>query len=124
MAEYIANRRFRIYLDAVSAGVQPGSISQAANAIYTLKRYGIDAGDHIPRDVREINLSRFDLIVSMDNDVAKKMRKLFPDLSSNRHVSWRIDDPYGDDLGQYDRCATVIQRELKKLVSKIERSRK
>ena len=120
MAEYIAQRRFQNSVEATSAGVQPGSINDTASAVFTLKQVGIDATSHKPRDVREMNLSEFDLIVTMDNDVARELKQLFPALPNDRVIKWRINDPYGDDLEEYDRCAKVIYRELKKLLSRAE----
>lgn len=114
MAEHIARQRFQA--QATSAGVQPGSLADTANAVYTLKQSGIDASAHEPRDVREMNLSEFDLIVCMDNDVAREIMRLFPELPQHCLIKWKINDPYGDDLGEYDRCAKVIYRELKKLL--------
>lgn len=120
MAEYIVHRRFQGMFRATSAGVQPGSFGDTANAVFTLKQFGIDASVHVPRDIRDVNPCEFELIVTMDNHVAGELSALFPDLHHDRLVKWSINDPYGDDLQEYDRCAKVIHRELKKLLSKVE----
>jgi protein-tyrosine-phosphatase len=117
MAEYIARRRFKGHTELMSAGVQPGSIGDVSNAVYTLKQFGIDASAHIPRDVREVNLSDFDLIITMDRQVARDLKLLFPDLANSRVAKWRISDPYGDDLAEYRRCAEIIYRQLKSLLN-------
>ncbi|MGE3152060.1 MAG: low molecular weight phosphatase family protein [Nitrospiraceae bacterium] len=119
LAEYISRGRFRGQIDAESAGVQPGSVEDSSNAIYTLRQHGIDARAHKPRDVRGVNIAEFDLIVTMDNQVARTLHELFPALPSERLKKWRINDPYGDDLAEYDECAKVIHRELKRMLSSV-----
>lgn len=119
MAEHIARRRFQNRIEVRSAGTNPGSIADASNAIYTLQQVGIDASSHEPRDVREMALADFDLVVAMDKHVGRELKQLFPDLVDARLVMWRIGDPYGDNLEEYDRCAKMIYRELKKLFSRV-----
>jgi arsenate reductase (thioredoxin) len=116
-AEYLANHRFRAHIEAASAGIRPGSVEDAENAVYTLKQYGIDASGHRPLDVREVNLREYDLIVAMEPAVAKSLGQLFPALSSDRIRKWRIRDPYGDDLAEYEHCASAIHRELRWMLS-------
>lgn len=117
MAEYIARRRFYKQLEVASAGIDPGAVDDAANAIYTLQRCDIDASGHRPRNVKDVNVADYDLIVAMDNYVAQEIGRLFPILQSERIMRWKINDPYGDDLEEYDRCAKFIHRELRRLVN-------
>jgi protein-tyrosine-phosphatase len=117
LAEYIANRRFPGQVEATSAGIHPGSVEVTANAVYTLKQDDIDASGHRPRDVRKMNLAEFDPIVTMDNNVARTLTKLFSALPSDRIRKWQVKDPYGDDLAEYEQCFKVICRELKKMPS-------
>ena len=116
LAEYITRRKFGQIAEATSAGLQPGTIHDTANAVYTLNRLlNIDASTHTPRDVRELDVAAFDLLVAMDNHIAIQLQELFPALPPNRLVRWRINDPYGDDLVEYEHCAQAVDRELKKL---------
>ena len=116
MAEYLARERF--HLKAESAGVTPGSISDIDNAVYTLKQHGIDASKHSPRDVKTLDICAYDLIVTMDNHVKSELLQLFPKTPLDRLEKWGINDPYGDDLTEYERCAGKIHKQLKLMSEK------
>jgi protein-tyrosine-phosphatase len=116
LAEHIARKKFGEYIDVASAGVSPGSINDAANAIFTLKSlFGIDAGGHRPADVRTVGVGSYDIVVAMDNEVMRQVRTIFPDLAVEHFVEWKIEDPYGDNLVEYQNCAATVNKELKKL---------
>lgn len=116
LAEYIARKKFRQIAEFSSAGLEPGTIEDTENAIYTIKRsFDGDASDHRPRDVKTLDVSAFELVVAMDNQIAKGVQTIFPNFPVDRLVKWRIKDPYGDDLGEYEQCAFTINAELKKL---------
>ena len=117
MAEFIARERFGDTIEPLSAGFRPQQAADAENAIYTLRSVlNIDASGHTPRDIRELDLSSFDLAVTMDKWVAERFAKEFPTYPSERVIRWKIDDPFGDDLEQYRTCAQAIFKELKGLV--------
>lgn len=121
MAEFIARERFGNVLDASSAGFRPQQSADAENAIYTLKRVlNIDASGHIPRDIRQVEVVKFDLVVAMDKAVADEFADEFRAFPLERLVRWKIDDPWGDDLRTYERCAQAIFRELKALVKVLD----
>jgi protein arginine phosphatase len=116
LAEHIARKKFGKYIEPSSAGLRPGTTADAENAIYTLKDLmGIDASGHVPRDVRAANVELADLVIAMNNQVAGEVRRLFPELPPERLVRWQIQDPYGDNLAQYRRCANKIYEQLRKL---------
>ena len=116
LAEYIARKKFGGHMEVASAGVCPGSIKDAENAIFTLKSlFNIDAINHKPKDVRTVGIDTFDFVVTMSNQVASQVREIFPDLPVENLVRWKIPDPYGDDLSEYERCAATINAQLKKL---------
>lgn len=114
--EYIARKKFERIIDASSAGIRPGTVEDANNAIYTLKSLlGVDASQHQLRDVRTVDVVSFELVIAMDNQIASEVRRIFPNLPAERLVKWRIRDPYGDDLAEYQRCAQAVYTKLKKL---------
>ncbi len=79
MAEHIARARFGTMFESASAGLRPQSKEDADDAIYTLKSLlNIDAFGHVPRDVRGLDPSSFDIVVAMDNWVATRFREIFP----------------------------------------------
>lgn len=116
LAEHLARKKFGGYIEVASAGVCPGSIRDASNAIFTLKNlFSLNASTHVPQDVRTVGIDTFDLVVAMDNQVAGQVREIFPNLAVEHLVRWKISDPYGDDLTEYERCAITINTQLRKL---------
>jgi protein-tyrosine-phosphatase len=119
MAEFIGRERFGDSLETLSAGLRPQQPADAANAIYTLKAvFNIDASWHVPKDVRQVELCNFDLVITMDQRVARKFADQFPDFPTERLLKWKIDDPYGDDLAEYRRCGLAILKQLKILTNR------
>ena len=118
MAEFIGRERFGDFLETSSAGFRPQPPGDAANAIYTLKdSFNIDASGHVPKDVRQVDLRSFDVVITMDNGVARRFIEQFPDFPTEHLVKWKIDDPYGDNLAEYQRCGLAILKQLKKFVN-------
>jgi protein-tyrosine-phosphatase len=116
MAESIARAKFGDTFEPLSAGFRPQDPSDAANAIYTLRSiFNIDASGHVPRDVRELDVDDFDLVVCMDKRVGDDFAKAFSAFPVKQRTVWKIADPFGDDLEEYSRCARAIFRELSRL---------
>lgn len=116
LAEYISRARFRSFFVAASAGFKPQPPEDAENAIYTLRSFlNIDASNHYPRGIRQVGVKTFDFVVAMDSAIAKKFRALFPEYPEARLIKWKINDPWGDNLAEYRRCAQAIFAELKTL---------
>lgn len=120
MAEFIARERFGRFFEPSSAGIRPQQPADAGNAVYTLKMVlNIEASGHVPRDIRQVDVMSFDLVVAMDKAVADKFVGEFRTFPAERLVRWNIDDPYGDDLRRYEHCAQAIFGELKALVKTV-----
>ncbi len=98
--------------------MRPQSASDAENAIYTLSQLGIDASAHNPRGITSVDLTAFDHIVAMDVSIAKELRAKAGFPIEKLH-QWKINDPFGDNLAEYETCAQKILRELKSFVSTI-----
>jgi protein-tyrosine-phosphatase len=109
IAEYLAKRRFQHEVSVESAGLTPQQQEDASNAIETLREmFRIDALGHMPRDVRALNLDSYTLIIAMHKSVARELSTL-----TKREITvWKIDDPWGDDLLQYRRCARQIMEHV------------
>ena len=100
-AEYLARHVFGDTVIFESAGIKPQPASEAENAVYTLKKnFRIDASKHLPRDVRSLDLTVFSLIIALDKCAAKVVQGL--GVLHSRVELWEIQDPYGDDLSEYD----------------------
>lgn len=112
MAEALAHRRFGNDVRVASAGLRPQRPEDAANAIETLRaEFNLDASEHIPRNVRDLDLSTFDYVVAFDKSIAKQLKNV----PQTKLIVWHVDDPYGDDLGEYRRCALVINQKVSTL---------
>lgn len=108
MAEAFAKSRFGDGVHVASAGLRPQGASDAENAIYTLREhFRIDASHHVPRDVRSLNIDAFSVVVAMDATVGRQLSRITDRMDIR---VWRVDDPYGDDLDEYRRCAHEILR--------------
>ncbi len=116
LAEYIAREKFGKYIEPSSAGLRPGTASDADNAIFMLKtEMGIIVSAHVPRKVRAANIEMSDLVVAMDKQVAAEVVQLFPELPPERLIRWKIHDPYGHDLAEYQCCLKNIYKQLRGL---------
>lgn len=113
-AEYLARDTFGDAVIFESAGIRPQSAVDAANAVYTLKNnFNIDASRHVPRDVRSLDLTRYDLIIALEKSAENLVRKL--GISAAKVKFWKVKDPYGDDLSEYDRASLEIKRKIAQL---------
>lgn len=112
MAEALTKRRFSDKIEVSSAGLRPQQPQDAAKTIETLKtHFGIDASGHIPRNVHDFTLDNYDFVVAMDKYVDRQLKQF----SKSNIIVWNIDDPYGEDLLEYKRCALMIMREVNRL---------
>lgn len=112
MAEALTKKRYGEQVLVKSAGLKPGIAEDIANAIETLRiHFGITPFQHIPRGLQGLDFQCFDLVVAMDKYIAKKLK----DVPPSKSLIWNIDDPYGDDLHQYLRCALEINQAVSHL---------
>ena len=114
LAEYLGQRFCGDDFAFESAGIRPQRAADAENAMHILKTtFGIDASEHQPRDVRGLDLTRFDLVIAIENNAATVVRELgVPD---SRLQVWTIRDPWGGDLTEYEETALEIRKRLAKL---------
>lgn len=114
LAEYIGHQLFGGTVMFESAGINPQSAGDAENAIHTLqKNFNIDASGHCPRDVRALDLTMYSLIIALEKKAAKLVRDL--GVPASKVKLWKIRDPWGPDLTEYDRASLEIKRKLLQL---------
>jgi len=114
-AEYIARDLFDDAVLFESAGFAPQAATDARNAIDTLKlNFGIDAANHVPRDVRSLDLGLYCLIIALDKKVAKMLVQELG-VAESKVKLWNVKDPWGPDLAEYDRCSLEIKKRVLKL---------
>lgn len=116
LSEYLGRELFRGTVVFESAGIRPQNATDAENAIYTLKKdFNIDASGHVPRDVRTLTLADYELFIALDKEAAKVLDELGAPTSKVK--LWKIRDPFGPDLAEYDRASVQIKKKLIKLRS-------
>jgi len=116
MAEALTKQRYGDHVIVKSVGLRPGTPEDAANALETLKaHFDITISRHTPSGLQGLNFQDFDLVVALDKYVARKIM----DVPRAKLLIWNIDDPYGDDLEEYRRCAVRINREVRDCPSKL-----
>ena len=97
-----------------SAGISPQPGGDAENAVYTLrKNFNIDASKHQPRDVRSLDLTAYNLIIALEKRAEKVVLEM--GAPASRVKVWKIEDPYGDDLTEYDQASLEIKRKIVQL---------
>lgn len=90
-----------------SAGLMPG-YAVAHHAISVVQELtGADISTHVPGDVAERDLTRFDRIVALDRFVAADLESTIP--ADATLVIWDIPDPYGRSLDDYRQCAETLR---------------
>ena len=115
LAEYIARHRFGSVIEAASVGIRPQTATDAASAIETLKELGIDASQHQPRGLEQVDPNAFDRVVIMEPFVLKKFKEKFPSFSQDRLTKWNNADPW-DNPAAYKGCAENIFVQLRALL--------
>jgi protein-tyrosine-phosphatase len=114
LAEYLGRRFCGDVLTFESAGIKPQCAEDASNAVHILRTtFGIDASEHLPRNVRGLDLSTFDLIIALENHAAVVVREL--GVPESNLLVWPIQDPWGGNLTEYDEAALDIRQRLSKL---------
>src|SRR3990170_3719787 len=113
MPEWLTKAHAASELHVASAGMRPQPPEDGSNAIEALAvAYSIDASSHVPRDVRDIELDSFAVIVAMDRRIARELKGL----SASKPVVWEIADPWGNDPTEYRRTAIIISQKVNKLL--------
>lgn len=95
-----------------SAGCLPG-YAVAENAVLVVREMTrADISGHRPRDVAQVDLADFDLIVALDNGAAKELPVMPCGVTLLvRHVR----DPYGNSLDDYRQCAQALRTLIEEL---------
>lgn len=129
MAEHLARGRLTSILGPnariASAGIRPQDKADTKNAVATLQAaFGIDASNHTPRGVHDIDPASFDFVVSIDDHSTKRIANAVRALGvpPERHVLWRINDPWGGDHTEYEASALAIVKALAQLRKRIEQA--
>lgn len=144
MAERLARKLAKeqgLAFEAHSAGLEAKPGNEAASlAVEALRRLGVDASGHAARRLEELDLTEFDLVVTMTRAQKESVKKKFPEskvvtLTEAAGLREREEDilkalgmerdepigdvldPYGASVEAYETCA----RQIKELVGMVLR---
>tara|TARA_B110000211_G_scaffold211840_1_gene251025 strand:- start:200 stop:517 length:318 start_codon:yes stop_codon:yes gene_type:complete len=104
MAEGLARSMGHI---ADSAGTHPNSATIASYAQEYLHSRGINADGMVPKSVDDFSADDYDMVISMGCGVNCPAMKIDED--------WGLDDPFGQEYGDYKTTGEEIERRLKLL---------
>jgi len=112
MAAAMAQEMFGDQIATESAGLNPVYDTATSEAVAVIREQGFDISAHRSRNVRDLDLEPFDVIVALTPSIAARLPRVD---RPGRVVVWNIDDPYGGDLAVYRSCAAAIKEKLKTL---------
>jgi protein-tyrosine-phosphatase len=112
MARAFANRLLGDSAFVDSAGVDADTGSPAnPKAKKVMKEYGLEIDGHRSKDVEDIDLATFDIIVALESGIAQQLvSEHHAEPTRLRELS--IKDPYWGGLEDYRQCAQKLQAAL------------
>lgn len=113
LAAALANSHLR-GITAESAGTLPGYSVAKHTVELAADLVNVDLATHVPRDVRDLELDSFDIVVALDSMTANDLKDVLA--PSQRLVCWEVRDRYRGTLDDYRRCAEQIAVRLPELV--------
>ena len=114
MAEGLAKQTLGDNAHVESAGISPafpGAQPEAIKVMHDL--FGIDISRHHTRNVVDLEVDRFDWIITLDPYVYESMKSKYRWADDLLHL-WDIDDPFGNSVEEYKKCARLIQHYIQK----------
>jgi arsenate reductase len=112
MAAAIVKKRLGEAVLAESAGTAASGNVPSQEAVELVRAlYGADISRHRPRNISEVDLSRFDFILAMDSSVFMRLQEM-DSVPKNKLFAWEIEDPIGRGMEAYRLAAKKIERQL------------
>lgn len=93
--------------ESVGVGAYP-MMPAAKEAVDVMREYGLDITGHRSREVREVRPEEFDLVVTLDAFVARRLRSQVQ-VPPDRLVEWTVDDPINGPLEAYRGTAKKLE---------------
>jgi len=124
MAEAIVKKRLGEAVRAESAGIAAYGNAPSKEAVELIQAlYEADISRHRPRNIFEVDLSRFDFILAMDTSVFMRLQEIEP-IPKDKLFAWEIEDPCGRGMEAYRLTARKIERRLDQfLLNRLAESR-
>ena len=111
MAEAMARKYGSEEIEASSAGLAP-ALNTFSLTRATLLEKNVDLGDHLPRKFRDLDLSKYDLIVNISG------RKLPAELGVPVE-DWDVEDPFGGPPEEFRRAMEELEMLVMRLILRI-----
>jgi arsenate reductase len=111
MAEAFAKKYGSDVIEASSAGLAPALNTYSLTRSVLMEK-NVDLGDHIPRKFREVDLTKYDLIVNISGQR----------LASNLGVpveNWDVKDPFGGAADDFRRAMEELEMLVMRLILRI-----
>jgi protein-tyrosine-phosphatase len=87
-------------------------------------RFGVDISAHSPKDVRDLDLTGYDLVVALDRMVGEELRNRFA-VPRGKLVQAHLSDPFVDGTDDaYRRTADALPLLLQSVQDALTESRK
>lgn len=116
MAEGFARRYGSDVMECASAGLAPAPIVQGmTRKVMEAKNINID--DHFPKNLEQVTLSKFDLIVNMSG-------RQFPLRVPIPVRDWKVEDPIGQPEEVYNTVRDQIENLVMQLILELRREEK
>lgn len=115
-AEYLGRSVFGDEVAFESAGIRAQRAPDGNTTLSLMTSFSIDASKHVPRDVRTLDLEQYDLIIALDRAAARQLEDM--GVPTPKMLLWKIRDPWGGDLAEYDRAALDVKHRLFQLDAK------
>jgi protein-tyrosine-phosphatase len=113
MAQYLFQHAANDRHEARSAGSHPGTATHP-QVLEALHELGIDADDHVPRNLSPSDLAWADIAVSTCSEEA------CPITPGLRRISWAFPDPKAYSLDQVRPIRDAIKRKVERLVRELD----
>ena len=108
MAEALTRKYGSDVIEAASAGLSP-ALNTASLTRAVLLEKNVDLGDHLPRRLRDVDLSKYDLLVNLSGEkLPAKMGVAVED--------WPVKDPFGGTDEEYRRARDEIEMLVMRLI--------
>lgn len=119
MAEGFFNALIRdksILAESAGVGATDGAPA-SASAIEEMKRREIDISHHRARHVNSIDITKFEMAIALDREVAVFFRTALPDYQAL--VTWDIPDPFGGSPVGYQPTADMIRAHIEEFIREL-----
>ena len=99
---------------ARSAGSNPGEAAHP-QVVAALRELGIDASDHVPRQLDDEAIAWADVVVATCDDAC-------PVVPGKRYVAWQLPDPKHEPIERVREIRDDIAARVRGLVTKLDRA--